>query len=106
MVVTAVTVLQAWRAWRARGCSLVVESSGRIAYRDDEISPPAPLRRVLLEVREDSDGFTTYYLSVVRADGSVVGLPAPYFNELDDHASTVWLAARLAVTLGVPVETA
>lgn len=100
----AIGLLYAIRAWRLGGRALVVVPDGRVTYGGAALVGAGESRKVVEEERGSDDGSPTYHVSVLRGDGSAVGLPSPYFTELDDLGSAVWLVVRLGEMLGVPAE--
>lgn len=94
------------RVWRLRATPLVVENSGRISYRGQELCPAGTARGVVI-VRRDPEEmappcFDNCALGVQLAHGKIINLPSPYFSPLNEDESDDFVR-DLARALGVRI---
>jgi hypothetical protein len=104
MLILSLVILNAVRSFLVRNDPLVVDSSGRLFYRDAELTRPNKTDHLQLEERGDSESSPTYYLRLIHDDGSTTSLPNPYFTEIDEALDAVWLAIKLEKLLGVKLK--
>lgn len=100
----ALLFLNAVRSFLVRNDPLVVDISGRVFYRDAELTRPNKTCHLQLKERGDSKSSPTYFLELIHDDGSSTSLPSPYFTEIDEAVDAVWLAKTLEQLLGVKLE--
>ena len=104
ILILSVVLINAVRSFLVRNDPLVIDSTGRLYYRDAELTRPNNSCHLRLEERGDSESSPTYFLQLIHDDGSSTSLPNPYFTEIDEALDAVWLAKKLEKLLGVKLE--
>ena len=104
ILILSVVLVNAVRSFLVRNDPLVVDSTGRLFYRDAELTRPNSSYHLQLEERGDSESSPTYFLRLIHDEGSTTSLPNPYFTEIDEAVDAVWLAKKLERLLGVKLE--
>lgn len=102
--ILSLVFLNAVQSLLVRNDPLIVDSSGRLFYRDAELTRPNKSCHLQLREHGDSYSSSTYFLGLIHDDGSSTPLPDPYFTEIDEVVDAVWLAKKLETLLGVKLE--
>ena len=89
---------QALHYWRLRRTPLVVESSGRVSYGEQECCPAATVRAVRI-VPDPQAEHGDCKVVIELTGGSLIPLPLPYFGAISQREVARSLAGELARAL-------